>query len=129
MIVKVTKKHLKLSKPKFGQCALSLAFEDAFKISSKCIEAWMTVLVLKDFKGTLLYSAKYPEEIIRFNRHFWDHTLHNTRRNMPKPISFEIGVVRRNMGSYFDKDVIAYLIKKIDSWDLGEYDINWEDLE
>ncbi len=123
MFIKVTKKHIKLGQPKCRRDPLSLAFQEATGLSDYQIEAGRTGLTLHDGKGGVVYHCKYPEEVIEWNRKYWGHCLYGMPRKMPKPMSFRIGEIRREMGPYYYKDILEWLSYRIEHWYLGEYEL------
>ena len=116
MLIRVTKKNIKLGQPQARKCPLSLAFQDATGLNQYQIEAGRTGVTLVDGKGALFYHCKYPEEIIKWNQDYWNHFLMGIPRKKPKPITFRIGEINREFGPYYHKDILEWLSYRIEYW-------------
>lgn len=116
MIVKVTKKHLTDGVPKLGECPLTLAFQEAFKFSSKYAKDIVRVsrksLTLYNYSGRIVYTEKLPPIAENFNDRFWGHyEYYDKFHKLPKPCEFEMGIV-------------DYFIEKVDILDRAVFDIH-----
>lgn len=116
MIIKVTKKHLKDGVPTLGECPLSLAFQDAFRLNTKHSKKLVCVsrkcLTLYNYSGRIIYTVKLPPIAEAFNDKFWGHYEYFDKfHKLPKPCEFEIGVV-------------DYIIEKVDVLDRMVFDIH-----
>lgn len=116
MKIEVTKKHLRLGRPQKGLCPLSLAFQEALSLDERLVLVSPTCLTLHNYHGASVYVCELPQEVKDFYERYFSY-FDNIQKmyRLPKPFSFEMGVVDYLDAGLFDQ--LLYASDKINDYD------------
>lgn len=115
MMIRVTKKHIRLGKPEKGQCPLSLAFQDSLDLPERLIYVSPLCLTLLNYNSITVYNSQMPEVARDFYKKYFDYFFNIEKfYRFPKPVSFEMGVVDYMEAGKWDQ--LENICNKIKEW-------------
>lgn len=115
MEIVVRRKHIKMGQPKRGRCPLSLACQEAFDLDEKCVQVSPKVLTMINYRGSIVYSVKWPPIAEKFYEDYFNHfKLGHKFAKMPKPITFDIGLYEYYPG--YVADILHRVVFDIHNW-------------
>jgi len=115
MMIRVAKKHIRLGKPEKGKCPLSLAFQESLELPERLVYVSPLCITLQNYSGIIVYNSQMPAVAREFYQKYFDYFFNIEKfYRLPKPISFEVGLVSyMELGEW---DQLKFICDRIKDW-------------